>query len=646
MPSAWERLPFEILSFVFEYIDCMDEDVASKNQLFECQLVCKGWSKPAQAILYKDISLFTKGLTEYDTEEWRRFEQFVYTIKNIAPHLGVFVKKMTIRSYFNLYRGCLHTLEYILKSCPKIEELYADKSSIQVVWPYLLTEQEDRLRNIKSILKEDTITDSTLYGFVAVKLKQSLTHLQLAIDVIVQPDHPMQWCYDYIIDRLHQFISLKSVHFTLVKFQSYHFLCQVIDKFSPTVNKLSFAYYIPFMSEEQELDEEAVKAIKPNYSVKEIYMETAIFLHSISYLGIKFKGLEKIVIKNVVSFGYSEDQWFQGLTELCLLLKEYEFGFSLEDEERIMQCCIELTSAMPCDNRLLVIEYNLKDRDNDQDDAPWGIELKKDCNSSKIEVKVPKDDDDDYYYHTNWLHDYFPNQIQLINIEQIKEFYTDVWVAAQDPLSAENSIDSVRQYISNNSLDKRSWTILNKVALSTTYTSNTVISLGGMILCDMSQNLEYQRSNIKQLTLKNSVIYHGIFPTLSLQLPTLDTLIIDGCRILTEELYTLKIFLPSTKLQSLGLVLANTEDLWRDVYLCKSMSRIGLYTLKIETETKTYWSHRRGNKKLPQYKGKQDVSQGTQDDFLIWIKCQGLKEISIIDGIRQTQLDDCYEQLE
>jgi hypothetical protein len=623
----------------------MDEDVASKIQLFECQLVCKGWSKPAQAILYKDISLFTKNLTEYDTEEWTRFGQFVYTIKNIAPHLGTFVKRMTIRSYFNLYKGSLHTLEYILKTCPKIEELYADESSIQVVWPYLLTQHEDRLKEIKSVLKEDTITNSTLYGFVAVKLKQSLTHLQLGIDIIVQPAHPMQWNYDYIIDHLHQFVSLKSVHFALAKFPSYHFLCRVIDKFNITVNKLSFTYYIPFMSEEQELNEETAKTIKPNYSVKEIYMGTAIFLHSISYIGIKFKGLEKIVIKQVVSFGYSEDQWFQRLTELCLLLKEYEFGFSFTDEELIMQCCIELTLAMSCDDRHLVIEYNLKDRDNDQDDVPWGIILKKDCNSSKIEVKVPKDDDD-CCYHTNWLHNYFPNQIQLINIEQIKEFYRDVCDATQDLLPAENSTDSVRRYISNNSSDKRSWEILNKVFLSSTNTSNAVISLGEMILCNMPQNLEYQRSNIKRLTLKNSIIYHGIFPALSLQIPVLDNLIIDGCRILTEELYTLKIFLPSTKLQSLGLVLANTKDLWRDIYLHKPMSQIELYTLKIETGTKTYWSHRRGNKKLPQYKGKPDVSHGSQDDFLIWIKCQELKKMSIIDGVSQMQLEDCYEQLE
>lgn len=89
--KSWDKLPIEILLYVFHYLKCStntftDIELPVSNigtkitDIIICQLVCKGWSRAAQKLIYRDVKL------------GGNISSFVRTITVDAPQLASLVE--------------------------------------------------------------------------------------------------------------------------------------------------------------------------------------------------------------------------------------------------------------------------------------------------------------------------------------------------------------------------------------------------------------------------------------------------------------------------------------------------------------------------------------------------------------------------
>ncbi|OAD01081.1 hypothetical protein MUCCIDRAFT_156711 [Mucor lusitanicus CBS 277.49] len=159
--------------------------------------------------------------------------------------------------------------------------------------------------------------------------------------------------------------------------------------------------------------------------------------------------------------------------------------------------------------------------------------------------------------------------------------------------------------------------------------------------------------HVEQLTFTNTVLYHQVLPVISGWLPTLDTLTLDTCFILMEEPYTLKISMPDTKLQHVNIVagplpyahsLPHTATIGihqlRNADLVRALSPGRQYTLRIDANgTSSANIYSRGNIKSSVHYQDDTDCYGTGDNFLIWIQCKELKDVSIVDGTDANELN-------
>ncbi|EPB90283.1 hypothetical protein HMPREF1544_02808 [Mucor circinelloides 1006PhL] len=660
MSSAWNKLPFEVLTYIFEHnADLGSQNTGSRRELYSYQLVCKGWSKAAQSLLYKRIVF--EGEDEGD--ELRRLVQFVFTLKTLAPHLGSFVRTIFICDYLELLQTPLTALDVIFNACPKIEQFYCKGSSKEIAWPYLLTLPDAKLSSIHSISQDDGLEYPNMYPFVAFKLRKSLSELQ-HLEIAKTPS----WNSTYLLDNISQFVSLQELMLSKCDFDSYNTICQVIDKCSPTLSKLLIINYTPSTDMDAAVSDQAKETIKFNYSVQEVIIKNS-FMSSASYFAVKFRNLKRLTLDQVLPF-QTPDQWIDGLTDLCTSLSEYSLCFNLTLEGSIKDNCIDLTKRSANKNTYLVIDYNaldVEDRyvvDNVPFGSAWGIVLKKEGTHSGIEVRLDGTDhvDDEFDCHTHWFDDYSPKRITIKNVQEIK------WrlVMGHDTLlEATTQLGfafSFRDFIRNASTDLKNWTILSRTISSTAGTTDAaVVSFSEMIIANVDQIPVHSTQvdpNIKQLAFTNTIFYYQALPILSTWLPRLDTLILDTCYTLMEEPYTLTINLQETRLRRLGIVVApltfadslpRSEAVGRhqlkNTDLLKALAPGNKLTLKIDTENKTFLGEREGNTTLRNYNGATDICHGTETNFLIWIQCKTLEEIAIVDGTLNTDVERYFEPL-
>ncbi|KAL7323238.1 hypothetical protein PS15p_211169 [Mucor circinelloides] len=660
MSSAWNKLPFEVLTYIFEHnADFDSQNTWSRRELYSYQLVCKGWSKAAQSLLYKRIGF--EG--ESETDELRRLVQFVFTLKSLAPHLGSFVRTIFICDYLELLQTPLAALDVIFNACPKIERFYCKGSSKEVAWPYLLTLPDTKLSSIHSISQNDVYQYPNMYPFVAFKLRKSLSQLE-HLEIAKTPP----WNSTYLLDNISQFVSLQELMLSKCDFDSYNTICHVIDKCSPTLNKLLIINYTPSTDMDAAVSDQAKETIKYNYSVQEVIIKNS-FMSSASYFAAKFRNLKRLTMDQVLPFQTS-DQWIDGLTDLCTSLSEYSLSFNLTLEGSIKNHCIDLTKRSANKNTYLVIDYNPLDEEDRYvfDNMPFATELeiilKKDGTHSGIEVRLDgtDHDDDEFEFHTHWFDDYSPNRITIKHVQEINKWRL---VTGRDTLlEATTQLGfafSFRDVVRNASTDLKNWTILSRAISSTAGTTDAAVSFSEMLIANVDQIPAHSTEvdpNIKQLTFTNTIFYYQALPILSTWLPKLDTLIFDTCYTLMEEPYTLTINLQETRLRRLGIVVAplafadslpRSEVVGRhqlkNTDLLKALAPGSKLTLKIDTENKTFLREREGNTTLGSYNGATDMCHGTETNFLIWIQCKTLEEIAVVDGTLSTDVERYFEPL-
>lgn len=651
------KLPFEVLIYIFEHNIDYQRCIQSREELYNYQLVCKGWSKAAQSLLYRRISC-QDGSVE---DELQRFVQFIYTIKVLAPHVGPFIKAITVCDHLERLEAPLTALDAIFSTCPKLEEFYCNGTSKEIAWPYMLSLPDAKLSKIRSIV-EDTDPRNVLsvYPFLAFKMKTSLQQLHY-VGLSIQP-YPVAWYSTYLLDNLSQFVSLQQLYLDPCQFEAYDQLLKVIDACSPTVSKLCIRHYLPMPRTEPGTDE----MLGHNYTIKEIFIQQSV-LDSIVDLAAKCKNLQKLTMDEVAPMYTTADYaWVRGLTELCCSLSEYKISFNLSMEDIIRERCIDLTKRSSTKDTFLMMDYIRKPQDArltfELDNC--GITAKKKGTRSGIEVRLlwidhEQDDvDNEFEYHTHWFDNYAPNHIIIKHIDVADFMHTELgrehFSLAATPADFAISLrDAPRQDL----VEAKNWTILTKALFSTIDTTDAVVSFSEMIIPNLkgrTTHLEKSSSpHVEQLTFTNTVLYHQVLPVISGWLPTLDTLTLDTCFILMEEPYTLKISMPDTKLQHVNIVagplpyahsLPHTATIGihqlRNADLVRALSPGRQYTLRIDANgTSSANIYSRGNIKSSVHYQDDTDCYGTGDNFLIWIQCKELKDVSIVDGTDANELN-------
>ncbi|GAN03254.1 hypothetical protein MAM1_0037d02706 [Mucor ambiguus] len=655
MLTAWHKLPFEVLTYIFEHnIDTNNRYIQARKDLYNYQLVCKGWSKAAQSLLYRRISC-QDGSVE---DELQRFVQFIYTIKVLAPHVGVFVKTITVCNHLDRLEAPLTALDAIFNTCPKLVDFYCNGSSKEVAWPYLLTLPDTRLSSIRSIIEDkDTCNYSPLYPFIAFKLRKSLTKLHYA-----EINPASSWPSIYLLDNLSQFVSLQELYLLECKFESFSQLFKVIDKCSSTVSKLSIRQYLPLRFADPPTTGEVPN---PNYSIRELSIDRGI-MDSISYFAAKFKNLQKLTMNQVAPLHMIGIDWTRALADLCSPLVEYRLCFNLVLEEGIKDWSIDLIKSSSPKDTFLIIDYigeHEEDPYTAQDDIPdssQGILLIKNGTRSGIEVSLPwighgEDDiDADYDYHTHWFDNYSPNHITIKHIGVSGFLKSESFPVATTPTEFATSLRDIHRH---ELVEAKNWTIMARSLFSTVNTAEAIVSFSDMIIPNLNGRTSYfekssSSPNVKQLTFANSILYHQVLPIISNWLPTLDTLIFDTCFILMEEPYTLRINLQETKLRRLRIVAgpltfahglphgaAVARSQLKNTDLVSALSPGKQFSLKIEANKKIYSyngktlsSNVKSNTGPPIDNRDQADCYGTSDNFRIWIQCKELEELAIVDG--------------
>ncbi|KAL9550150.1 hypothetical protein MBANPS3_004856 [Mucor bainieri] len=728
-----------------------------KVDLSHCQLVCKAWSRAAQTFLYKTFDVDTSsssstysfdrdltdpatGTTKEEQQQQRKLRSFVRTLQHLAPHVGPFVKKISLK-YSLLYApDAITVLTVLFDACRNMEEFYCAGDSTTIAWPLLLMLPDNQVSKIRAIVDRDRKATSPLYAFVALKLKRSLTELQWTLDDSRHSrSHPTKIRYTYLAQQLPQFTSLQRLYFPICRFSEYRTLCQVIDACGPTVTELAIDLYEPL----NVIDEQAAKSIrlvKPNHSIDTIRIQRAILeRHMITYLATKFPKLKRL------EANFSRSYFNVGCEEMPLLsasLDSFELYFALGSRlyhPSPEHALLPVVSAAP--KRILSIHFmppngmgrsvlflsdpfdferDLAFLDDDDDDADNnnnnntafnsglvntrnrlenrmqaefrntftaecqdGVRLIKDGETSRMEMcaldpkKYRRDE------CVKWIKQYAPQTIRIANMGHLKRpsiEYRDYNPSTSSPAKAFKKW--LQEYRSDHMCEERNQRLLAGVLRATVDAPNTTIHLADMVVLGavsgghgpplprtstkeddikrddlvMSSELSFvfgakaQNCNIKELRIAHSLFTHYVLVYISNQVPVLDTLILDTCCIFMDEDHTCKVLLPHTRLRRLGMVIAPLSPLHylsgdeitagrqylSNTELMDALSSSSSYTLKVETKAKTYICKKKGDETLPgdvaMAKG---MKVGTKDNFLLWIVCQELQELSIVNGANQ-----------
>lgn len=689
--KSWDKLPIEILLCIFHYLKCStntftDIGLPVSNtdtkitDIVICQLVCKGWSKAAQRLIYQDVKL------------GGNVSSFVRTITADAPQLASLVKVIAFSETIMEVSDCSNLIESILNNCPQIEKLLVNgKDMEQLIWPWILME-DIKLENLKTISTETcgNIIDTTLYSLLALKLRKTLTGLVLSLSKAndqriarIYNSNPQSPGYfngkeDFsrLIKRLTTFSSLKKLTITNCQPSAYIILDQVLNDCPKTTLELNIKTLRLLKWNG------AQENIKPNSFIKTLRVDFFILDEvSLLYLAYKFKALESLFIQSLEYKPKEEankEVFWDQLTQLCssvkifdIVMKYEAFGLQVTVEK-----CMELLIKMGCDTRYIHISLMSSSvapgRHNHVYRQPRIIQINKfGLKSCGLLISGDAAALGDTFSENiaSWIQSFCPSTIDFNHADLTLKYHKMFTIYPEEhsrlkPYFDFNSKSDIRQFFTKQ-CNSKNWEIFNSIISSANIDRSEMHS---MVLPNKPPLLSnYDSSSIRHLELHSSILHEMVFPKISMKLPTLNELVLNTNCYLMDNSTTLKIFFPSTQLDLLVLLIGPTCDnttngsmnyhhrttnvkcTLENLDLLAAISSTGYYLLKIETEAKTYISKRQGNKIIEKLDSNtEDVAAGTNEDFLIWIKFKELKKIAIhVDsGHLQINQPKSYELLE
>lgn len=638
--SNWNELPSDILQTIFEYTrsSVLQHPIST---LKEATVVCKDWMKPAQQVLYRHVYL--------DADNVARF---IYTIRGRYSVLAKCVKKATFFPGFETLKDTTPKLNTIVLLCQDLSEMHGANSTLQqLVWSYLKENYTFPLQLQSIIQHNQTKTEAlgALYADVALKYKETMTQLQLAIRDSGSPLHNTH-AELALMYKLPLFTSLKSLR--VINFEENRLLDLnfLIDSCGGKVSHLCFdsLVMLPFTSNTPGL------FIEPNTAIKNLTIDYAdIPARCLDYLSVKLPSLDNLQIAaNFDTLSFQDGvQWWTRLERLCLRPSKYSIHTNLITLTKAASLLQQSTSAKI--KKLTIVTR----------DSPSPIGIYKHYNTSlfkndtTLELSLKHFAVDSFKLDTISapLFFYEPNIIKIVS-ENMDVFYDKYMVRIPQLTSLSASTHAmgryftpeavtykIRRYLARECNDRNWYSFQMAIHMISLSRAFSTLHFDRMIFCDVPSpgyRIHRQELKLTHVYLTNSIIYYKMFYDLSERLSIIHHLTIDTCSILMEEQYSVRICLPFTKLTSLRYKAApflnatsfstlspNETSTFENDDLLNAVETNNGLIFKIETAQGIYTIRKKGDLYIPVGGTFRHLLSGTQSLFLVWIKCGDLDEL-------------------
>ncbi|EPB92774.1 hypothetical protein HMPREF1544_00213 [Mucor circinelloides 1006PhL] len=561
--------------------------------------------------------------------------KFVRTLRN-NPYIGAFVKDLLFCEPFIRGKDTYDVLDIILRSCPNVEFLSSlDAITDEMLWPYIL-QSDIQLKKLQYFgITADAYGEwSDMWSpFVALKYCKTIRQVSISFDSNI--DDRVDTCrHELLWKNLSKFTSMHTLLIRNDRSFSQSLFNLVLQNSPPKLQMLSMKVY-NFSAADQPL-----KSIMPASNLKSLEIrEGAYFdIPSLQYFAHTFTAL---TTAHIGFFEYpheDEELWWSHFMPICMRLDHLSFGinYSSPDQQHQVKQIIELGLASAKEGAVK------KELFLDLRGPSSGVSICCSKSPEKIKLRFVLTDINDA--RVNWIIPFAPDETTIAEVVFFDEYMTVMIGLPGDDMDPAKV--SYRRISNQKCVD-----VFAKVIGHFGQKDYAKLTFSDMVLWDLSSlsNEALGQSASKlQLEFQRSALTEGIFPEISSRLVELDKLLINACDIYMEEAYTLKIFLPSTKIRSFGLVVAashhmqRTGEFYNEAYalFIAAFDSASRYTVKIETRSDTYVIERdeNGSKRST----KSGVrAHGTEDNRLIWIKCLELKEF-MVSG----RADDRFEVLE
>lgn len=633
--TNWKELPSSILQSIFHYVRSSPQDPIST--LKESIVVCKHWMKPALQVLYQDVYLNANNV-----------DMFIYTICARSSGPAKYVKKATFCQGFETLQDTAIKFNMVALFCQNLVEMYGVNPTVkQLVWSYLKANKSIPLR-LQSFNQQDQRHEalSALYVDVALKYMETMTQLQVAVN---NSGCPLRNPYVELalVSKLPFFKSLECLRVTSFEENHLFDLNLLIDSCGDKVRDLrldSLGMFLPYTP---------VYIIRPNYTIKNLTIDYAdIPANCLHYLSTKLRSLNSLNITASTKYYATfkdEMQWWSQLENLCLSLNKYS----------IRTNSTKLTGAVYVLKRSASAKVRKLTVSTRNASLPGSLDL--DCITSLFKNDTTLELSLKHFYVDNFnlesisgpLFLYEPTYIKIVseNMDAFYDKYT-VRIPQFTPSSATQTVSryftpeavvyKIRRYLARECNDRNWCSFHTATHLVDFFCVSSTLHFDRMIFCDApptAYQIQRQATQLTHLYLTNSIIYYKMFYDLSQRLPIIDHLVIDTCSILMKEQYSIRIFLPFTILKSLRYKVApflnatsftalpNETSNFENDDLLNVVETNGGLLFKIETAHQVYTIRKKGDLYIPVGGTYRHLLSGTQNLFLVWIKCVSLDSL-------------------
>ncbi|CEP08344.1 hypothetical protein [Parasitella parasitica] len=571
--NGWSTLPTEILLDIFAHIKDTFGWREARHSIKECQIVCRGWSFTAQHVLYTNVYLPKKNIASFvttliDTSSTTALGDLVRSIEFYSGE----AKASGIISGLNNY--IVETLRHI----PNVETIGSSaKSNVETgfLWRRIM-ESEIQNLGLFSLSDEWECNDKALYTSLALKHKGSLKKLRLLFcmdsetEGFVVDNDSLR-----LKDHINEFKSLKQL-----QFDGYYYEASLLTELIETVNDCPETVCLLRIKECDLTDshESNVTKIKQNTSIQDLQIvDSKLPASTIEYFASNLTGLKSLKfisdIENPCESNTEQEyaEWWKQMANLCQGSRHYDININnvtFDDFVHHITGCLQLIRTIENSRKgstngfnpslLTPTEFAMYMSHPPETMDCYNVSINH--KGSRIRLIKSYSTESllrriDFSTISACLLPFSPSIVNVLHIEPMLVLYnlhqtTSVFSAlidGQDPRSAQ-----------------RCWSIFESV---TSLTKNKPGSVGHLdkaifpgILLPLREDTE-QDGQMKisgearyfELKFSDSIFHPIAFSEMSLKLPNIETLILDGCTFLSDSPSKLEIDLSTTNLGQLVL---------------------------------------------------------------------------------------------
>lgn len=667
-PRSWDKLPQEVLRRTFEHLrqglakkgchtyhDAKTRATRWHIAFTACQLVCKAWSKEAQRILYMKVYL------------GKNIARFMQTVTVESPHLAAFVHTVNFSSRIFEASDPASSLERLFFHCRKITSIASDtlQECEQLIWPTLLLD-DILLEDLQSASPDEPDTfDSYLFTLVQLKFRKSMDSVFIKL---LPPNHQEKHraqMDQILIEKLSQFSSSTELAISHCSPPTYAYFDSILGNCAESISSLEIETL------DMKTWNSQLENVKPNIAIDYVHIKKLIMGEgSLQYLNSKFTNLDQLIVdfsNYEIKLDDDERQkvFWDDLKQFLTAaeLTTFHVGLGTTDEKAKAIKCLEYLKGLECEVYDMSITFwDTNSRQTPK--KPLGITIMRmaDDNSILCHVVFPRKE----ISNQNRL---LIDIRQILNLSCITLNAVDLMDKIYDklvktPLKLErllpffdmNDQGDIKHLLTKFSGNK-AWYMWHHASRHNSCIMNNIV------LCNPPPKaLATSRSSfaILFMVIESSIISTDILPEIFSRAFFINYLILTANSYLTDDPYTLKVFMPDTEVLKLAInlapllkgipVLKKEEHLipnsaLENSFLLQSFAPDGHYTLKIETESKTRIYNRHGSNSQVVDLKPEDVTRGSQDNFLIWIKLKYL-EMFYIERDDSLEKEFSYKEFE